>query len=89
MVTHPDYIGVTAQLYPSDDPYLETDTACAVKDDLILTFKPVENEKEGATLDCEYDIRLASKKYNPNSTMLMGNANQDKFKDELETPAVD
>lgn len=83
MVTHPDYIGVTAQLYPSDDPYLETDTACAVKDDLVLTFKPVENEKNGATLDCEYDIRLASKKYNPNSTMLMGNANQDKFKDEV------
>ncbi|KAJ3950044.1 uncharacterized protein N0V96_001180 [Colletotrichum fioriniae] len=79
MVTHPDFIGVTAQLYPSDDPYLETDTACAVKDDLLLTFKPVQNEAKGATLDVEYDVRLVSKKYKPDSQMLMQNANQNKF----------
>ncbi|EEU37722.1 uncharacterized protein NECHADRAFT_87543 [Fusarium vanettenii 77-13-4] len=79
MVTHDDYIGVTAQLYPSDDPYLETDTACAVKDDLLLNFTPVENEPNGAVLDVEYNIRLASKKYKPDSTMLMQNADQDKF----------
>jgi catechol 1,2-dioxygenase len=79
MVTHPDYIGVTAQLYPRDDPYLETDTACAVKDDLLLDFIPVQNEANGATLDVEYDVRLVSKKYKPDSTMLMGNANQNKF----------
>jgi catechol 1,2-dioxygenase len=79
MVTHPDYVGVTAQLYPRDDPYLETDTACAVKDDLLLDFKPVENEANGATLDVEYDVRLISKKYKPDSTMLMQNANQSKF----------
>jgi catechol 1,2-dioxygenase len=30
-------------------------------------------------LDCEYDVRLLSKKYKPDSTMLMGNANQDNF----------
>ncbi|KAJ4345598.1 uncharacterized protein N0V89_011731 [Didymosphaeria variabile] len=79
MVTHPDYIDVTVQLYPNDDPYLETDTVCAVKDDLLLTFKPVENEKNGATLDVEYDVRLLSKKYKPDSTMLKQNANQNKF----------
>ncbi|KAJ9256231.1 hypothetical protein DTO195F2_5956 [Paecilomyces variotii] len=79
MVTHPDYIGVTAQLYPRDDQYLETDTVCAVKEDLLLDFKPVQNEPNGATLDCEYDVRLLSKKYKPDSSMLMQNANQSMF----------
>lgn len=79
MVTHPDYIGVTAQLYPNDDPWLETDVACAVKDDLLLDFKPIQNEPRGAVLDVEYDVRLLSRKYKPDSTMLMGNANQNKF----------
>ncbi|KAJ3534429.1 hypothetical protein NM208_g7542 [Fusarium decemcellulare] len=79
MVTHPEYIGVTAQLYPSDDPYLETDTACAVKDDLLLYFKPVQNEAKGAELDVEYNVNLISKKYKPDSKMLMENADQDKF----------
>jgi len=79
MVTHPDYIGVTAQLYPDDDRNLTTDVACAVKDDLLLHFKPVENEPNGAILDVEYNVRLVSKKYKPDSTMLMGNANQNKF----------
>lgn len=81
MVTHDDYVGVTAQLYPSDDPYLETDTACAVKKDLLLTFNPASGEakEKGATLDVLYDVRLAGKKYKPDNTMLMGNANQDKF----------
>jgi len=79
MVTHPDYIGVTAQLYPNDDPWLETDTVCAVKDDLLLDFKKAENDPKGATLDVEYDVRLLSKKYKPDSTMLMGNADQNNF----------
>jgi len=79
MVTHPDYLGVTAQLYPRDDPYLETDTACAVKDDLLLDFKPAVNDPKGATLDVEYNVKLISKKYKPDNTMLMGNANQNNF----------
>lgn len=79
MVTHDDYVGVTAQLYPSDDQYLETDTACAVKPDLLLYFNPVQGEKNGAVLDVEYDVRLVSKKYKPDNTMLMENANQNKF----------
>jgi len=81
MITHDDYVGVTAQLYPRDDPYLETDTVCAVKEDLLLDFTPIEGEKNGATLDLEYNVRLAPKKYKPNNTMLMSNANQDNFKD--------
>lgn len=85
MITHPDYVGVTVQLYPSDDQYLETDTACAVKDDLVLEFKPIQDEPNGATLDVEYDVRLLSRKYKPDSTMLMGNANQNNFVD-LEEP---
>ena len=79
MITHPDFIGVTAQLYPNDDPWLETDTVCAVKDDLLLDFKPITNDPHGAVLEVEYDVRLLSTKYKPNSTMLMGNADQDQF----------
>lgn len=79
MVTHDDYIGVTAQLYPNDDPYLETDTACAVKSDLVLDFQPAKDDKNGATLDCEYNVYLLSSKHKPNSAMLMGNANQNNF----------
>ncbi|KAL0942743.1 catechol dioxygenase [Colletotrichum truncatum] len=79
MVTHDDYVGVTAQLYPRDDPYLETDTACAVKPDLLLDFVPVENEPNGAVLDVKYDVRLVSKKYKPDAQMFKQNANQNKF----------
>lgn len=73
-VTHPDYIGVTAQLYPNDDPYLETDVACAVKDDLLLDFRPKTGD-DYASLDVEFDVRLVSRKYKPESTMLTTNAN--------------
>lgn len=79
MITHDDYIPVTVQLYPNDDQYLETDTVCAVKDDLLLDFKPVENEKNGAVLDVAYEVRLLNKKYKPDASTLMGNANQDNF----------
>lgn len=79
MITHPDYIDVTVQLYPNDDPYLETDSVCAVKNDLLLDFKPAKNDPNGAVLDVEYDVRLLSKKYKPDSTMLMENANQNNF----------
>jgi len=75
MVTHDDYLGVTAQLYPNDDPWLETDTVCAVKDDLLLDFKPLENDPKGATLDVEYNVKLLNKKHKPDNTMLFANAN--------------
>jgi catechol 1,2-dioxygenase len=79
IVTHDDYIGITSQLYPSDDQYLETDVGCAVKPDLLLNFKPVQGEKNGAVLDVEYDVHLVSKKYKPDNTMLMQNGNQNNF----------
>ncbi|KAK6068040.1 dioxygenase [Seiridium cupressi] len=78
MVTHPEFIGVTAQLYSRDDKYLETDTVSAVKDDLLLDFKPLQNDPKGAILDVEYDIRLLPKKYKPDASMLMQNANAEK-----------
>ncbi|CRK23525.1 hypothetical protein BN1723_013011, partial [Verticillium longisporum] len=70
---------LTAHRSHADDPYLSTDTACAVKDDLLLDFKPLTGDRNGAVLDCEYNVTLASKKYKPEMTMLMGNANQDNF----------
>lgn len=75
-VTHPDYVGVTAQLYPRDDPWLETDVACAVKDDLLLDFVPTKEDKNPqCTLDCEYNVRLISRKHKPDAGMLTTNAN--------------
>jgi len=86
MVTHDDYIGVTAQLYPNDDPWLETDTVCAVKDDLLLDFKPAaKDDPLKAKLDVEYDVRLLSKKYKPDSSMLMANAAGDRKEAPLAT----
>ncbi|KAH6610591.1 catechol dioxygenase [Trichoderma cornu-damae] len=61
-VTHPEYKGCTTQLYPKDDPWLATDTVFAVKDDLVIDFKPLEGDDK-ATLDLEYNVVLAPKGY--------------------------
>jgi hypothetical protein len=53
---------VTTQIFPSDDQYLTTDTVFAVKDDLVVEFKPLEGDDK-ATLDLEYNVRLAPKEY--------------------------
>lgn len=75
MVTHDDYIGVTAQLYPRDDPYIPTDTVFATKDDLLLDFVPTDGkEPGGAKLDVEFHVRLAHKKYKPEAKMFRQNA---------------
>lgn len=42
MITHDEYKPVVTQIYPSDDPYLETDTVFAVKDDLVVDFEPLK-----------------------------------------------
>jgi len=60
MISHPDFKPVTTQLFPKDDPYLSTDTVFAVKDDLVVDFKPRENDPK-AELDLEYNITLAPK----------------------------
>ncbi|KAL6865609.1 hypothetical protein ACO1O0_001703 [Amphichorda felina] len=62
MVTHPEYKGCTTQLYPKDDPWLATDTVFAVKDDLVVDFKPLEGDDK-ATLDLEYNVILAPAGY--------------------------
>ena len=62
MVTHPDYKGCTTQLYPRDDTWLETDTVFAVKDDLLIDFKPRQGDPN-ASLDLEYNIVLSPKGY--------------------------
>ncbi|KAJ6783359.1 hypothetical protein PWT90_10430 [Aphanocladium album] len=62
MVTHDNYKGCTTQLYPKDDPWLETDTVFAVKDDLVVDFKPLEGDDK-ATLDLEYNVVLSPKGY--------------------------
>jgi len=60
MVSAPGYKQVVTQLFPRDDPWLETDTVFAVKDDLVVDFV----EKKGdpiATRDLTYNITLAPK----------------------------
>ncbi|KAG5928344.1 hypothetical protein E4U42_000790 [Claviceps africana] len=47
MVTRPDSRTCTAQLYPKDDPWLETDTVFAVKKDLVVDLRPYEDSYAG------------------------------------------
>jgi len=60
MVTHDDYKPLVNQIFPSDDKYLESDTVFAVKDDLVVDFKPRSGDSKAA-LDLEYNIILAPK----------------------------
>ncbi|KIM97585.1 hypothetical protein OIDMADRAFT_169479 [Oidiodendron maius Zn] len=62
MITADGYKPVTTQIFPSDDQYLLTDTVFAVKDDLVVDFKPREGDPK-AKLDLEYNVRLAPKDY--------------------------
>ncbi|PHH84276.1 hypothetical protein CDD83_2213 [Cordyceps sp. RAO-2017] len=62
MVTHPSYRGCTTQLYPRNDPWLSTDTVFAVKDDLVVDFKPLEDDDK-AELELEYNVILSPKDY--------------------------
>lgn len=59
-MTHPDYKTVITQIYPSDDPWLSTDTVFAVKDDLVVDFKPYKGTK-GETKELELNLILAPK----------------------------
>lgn len=69
MVTKDGYKPCITQIYPSDDPWLETDTVFAVKDDLVVEFKPLDHVPEGmsehtgpggkAVRELELDIVLA------------------------------
>jgi len=59
MITADGYKDVVTQIFPSDDPWLETDTVFAVKDDLVVDFKPSTDPK--AERDLTLDITLAPK----------------------------
>lgn len=61
-ITADDFKPVTTQIFPRDDPYLETDTVFAVKDDLVIDFLPRENDPK-AKLDLTYNIKLAPRSY--------------------------
>lgn len=65
MITHPDYATIINQIYPSDDPHLTIDSVFAVKDDLVVDFKPKTNDPK-AQLDLEYNVKMALKKHHPN-----------------------
>ncbi|KLU88070.1 catechol 1,2-dioxygenase 1 [Magnaporthiopsis poae ATCC 64411] len=60
MVSKDGYQTCTTQLYPKDDPWLATDTVFAVKDDLVVDFKPLEGDSK-ASLELEYNIVLPPK----------------------------
>ncbi|KAI1453437.1 aromatic compound dioxygenase [Annulohypoxylon moriforme] len=62
MVTHPDYKGCTTQLYPKEDQWLSSDTVFAVKDDLVVDFKPLAGDDK-AKLELDYNVILAPKDY--------------------------
>ncbi|KAG9561776.1 protocatechuate 3,4-dioxygenase beta subunit, partial [Aureobasidium melanogenum] len=65
MITHPEYATVINQLYPNNDPHLGDDSVFAVKDDLIVDFKPRKDDPK-AELDLEFNVTMALKKHHPN-----------------------
>ena len=56
-MSHEQFNPLVNQIFPRDDPYLATDTVFAVKDDLVVDFKPLEDHPK-ASLDLEYNITL-------------------------------
>ncbi|KAF2029164.1 hypothetical protein EK21DRAFT_101370 [Setomelanomma holmii] len=57
MVSAEGYKPLITQLYPRDDQWVTNDTVFAVKDDLLLDFKPTNDPK--AKLDLLYNVTLA------------------------------
>lgn len=49
------------QIFDKNTKYLEDDSVFAVKDDLVVEFKPIKDNPK-ATLELQYDIRLAAAK---------------------------
>jgi catechol 1,2-dioxygenase len=48
---------ITTQIFSNDDKYLEDDSVFAVKDSLIVNFKPLEGNPK-ATLELIYDMKI-------------------------------
>lgn len=55
--THSEYMPITTQIFDDAGPYLVDDSVFAVKDSLLVKFKPRKNDPK-ATLEVEYDFRL-------------------------------
>ncbi|KAF4628045.1 hypothetical protein G7Y89_g10107 [Cudoniella acicularis] len=58
IITREGYKPVTTQIFDSKDKYLENDSVFAVKNSLIVDFKPLKSNDK-ATLELEYDILVA------------------------------
>jgi len=58
IVQRDGYKPVTTQIFDKIDPYLTNDSVFAVKDSLIVDFKPLKGNPK-ATLELEYDILIA------------------------------
>jgi catechol 1,2-dioxygenase len=52
------YKPVTTQIFARGDPYLKDDSVFAVKDSLIVDFKPLKGNPK-ATLELEYPVVIA------------------------------
>ena len=59
MVSADGYKQVVTQIFPSDDPWLKTDTVFAVKPDLVFDFPP--SKQPNAEVDLHCDLILAPK----------------------------
>lgn len=60
MISADNYKQVVTQLFPSDDPWLKSDTVFAVKDDLVVDFVPKDDDPK-CVRDLTYNITLAPK----------------------------
>jgi catechol 1,2-dioxygenase len=67
MISQDNYKPVTTQIFPKDDPYLATDSVFAVKDDLVVEFKPLQGDDK-AKLELEYNVKLAPQGYEGKAT---------------------
>lgn len=61
MISADGYKPCTTQIFPKDDPYLETDTVFAVKDDLVVDFVEYNDPKGKATRELTLNLTLAPK----------------------------
>jgi catechol 1,2-dioxygenase len=55
------YTPLVTQIFDRKTQYLENDSVFAVKDDLVVDFKPISGNPK-ASLELEYNIRLAAGK---------------------------
>lgn len=55
--THDEYMPITTQIFDDAGPCLEDDCVFAVKESLLVTFRPRQGDPK-ATLEVEYDFKL-------------------------------